>query len=155
VIRLRRQTDIARRAVEVRRDDVPAYASVGEVVERGHATRERIRVFVRERTRHAEAEMLRDVCHRGDKQDGVVHRHLRGLANRSLAAALIDVVDAQHVGNEKAIEQAAFEQLRKLCPVAEFAVAPRSVARMRPEARRLMPDAVHVEGVKANLSGHV
>jgi hypothetical protein len=26
---------------------------------------------------------------------------------------------------------------------------------MRPEAGRLMPDAVHVEGVKANLSGHV
>ncbi|KGC34693.1 hypothetical protein DO62_3207 [Burkholderia pseudomallei] len=154
VIRLPRQPEVARGAVEIRRDDVPADAPARQMIERRHASRERIGMLIRQRARDAEAEMPRRGRHRGHEQDRIVDGHLRALPDRRFAAALVDVVDAEHVGDEQAVELAALEQSREPGPVAQLAIAPRLVARMRPEPGRLMADAVHVEGVETDLSGH-
>ncbi|CAJ2926284.1 Uncharacterised protein [Burkholderia pseudomallei] len=154
VIRLPRQPEVARGAVEIRRDDVPADAPARQMIERRHAPRERIGMLIRQRARDAEAEMPRRGRHRGHEQDRIVDGHLRALPDRRFAAALVDVVDAEHVGDEQAVELAALEQSREPGPVAQLAIAPRLVARMRPEPGRLMADAVHVEGVETDLPGH-
>ena len=91
--------------------------------------------------------MLGHVRHRGDEQNRIVDRNLSRLADRGFGAALIDVVGAEHIGDEQAVEPAPLEQFRQVGPVVELTIAPCVVARMRPQARRLMPDATHVEGM--------
>ena len=68
---------VARRAVEIAGDDVPADAALGEVVERRHPPRERVRGSIGRRRRDAEPEVLGDGRHRRHHQQRVVHRHLR------------------------------------------------------------------------------
>ena len=45
---------------------------------------------------------------------------------------MVDVVDAEHVRDEQAVELAALQNLRELDPIFEILVLPRTVARMRP-----------------------
>src|SRR6185437_8080713 len=70
---------------------------------------------------------------------------------RRLRSAAIDVVDAEHVGEKDAVEQPTFERAGEPGPIIEIGVVHRPVARMRPEAGRLMPHAVHLEGVEADF----
>src|SRR5439155_6812054 len=65
--------------------------------------------------------------------------------------AAIDVVDAKHVGQEDPVEPAPFQGAGKAGPVIQIGIVRRAVARMRPQARRLVPDAVHLERVEADL----
>ena len=94
---------------QVRGDDVPADAALGEVVERRHPARERERRLVGGRERHAEAEALGDRGHRRDEQQRVEVRALQSLAQRRLRAAAEHVVRADHVGEEDAVESAVLE----------------------------------------------
>lgn len=94
---------------QVSRDDVPADAAPGEVVERRDATGERIRVLEAGAGGDTEAEVLGDEGHRGHEQQRVVDGDLRGLADRGLVAGAVDVVGAEHVGDEQAVETTALE----------------------------------------------
>ena len=108
----------------------------------------------RDRRRDAEAEMLGDQRHRRHELQRVVDRDLGRDAQRGVQIAAKDVVDAEYVGDEDAVELSAFQQLGEIGPVFKVLVLPGAVARMRPQAGRLVPDAVHVEGVEMDLPGH-
>jgi hypothetical protein len=108
----------------------------------------------RQRSRQAEAQVLGDQSHGRDQLQRIVDRHLGGLTNRGVAVASVDVIDAEHVGNEQAVELAALEDFRQVGPVFQVLVLPRAVAWMRPEPGRLVADAVHVESVETNFTGH-
>lgn len=105
-----RRAQVARGAVKVAGDDVPADPAIAQVVERGHAPGERIGVFVGERESDAEAQVLGNPGHGWYQQQRVVDRYLHATAQGGFGAALVDVVDAQHIGDEQGVEQAAFEQ---------------------------------------------
>ncbi len=111
-------------------------------------------MFERQRRGQAEAQVLGHQRHGRDELQRVIDRHLGGLANRRLAVAAIDIVNTQYIGNEQTIELAAFENFRQIGPVLEVLVLPGAVTRMRPEARRLMADAVHVKRIEADLARH-
>jgi hypothetical protein len=104
------------------------------VIERGHAPGEGVRVLVGQRKGHAEAQVLGHAGHRRHQQQRVVHRHLHAAAQGRLGAALVDVVDAQHVGDEQCVEQAAFEQAGQVGPVVQAVERHAGVARMAPQA---------------------
>ncbi|MNT75896.1 hypothetical protein D3C72_2148410 [compost metagenome] len=84
----------------------------------------------------ADTEML------GRKSDGrhelqrVIDRNLRRLVNGMVVRALVDVVIADDVGDEDAVEDAALQRAGKILPVVEVLVFRGLVARMRPKAGR-------------------
>ena len=142
------------RAVEVAGHDVPSDPPARQMVQRRHPAREWIRRLERERAGHAKSEMLGDLRHRRNHQHGVVDRHLDALANRGIDVAAVDVVDPEHVGDKQAVEAAALKNPREPGPVFQAGVVARAIARMRPQARRLMHHAVHIERVETNFFGH-
>ncbi len=73
--------------------------------------------------------------------------------SRSLVAAE-DIVDAKHVGEKQTVEQASFEYLGEIDPIVEALVIPRAVTRVPPQTRRLVRDAIHLEGVEADFPRH-
>ena len=91
-------------AVEIAGDDVPADAALGQMIERRHAPRERIRRLVGQRAGDAEAQMLRHMGHGRNEQARIVDGDLHGVFQRGIAVASIDVVDAEHVGQKQAVE---------------------------------------------------
>ena len=155
VLRLLRQAHAARGAVEIAGDDVPADAPLGQVIERRHAAGEGIGRLVGQIAGDAKAEVLRGVGHRRDQQQRIVHRDLHGVADRGIGLPLKHVVDAEDVGQEQSIEQAALQRPRQRHPVIEIGVVHRAIARMRPHAVLDVADAVHVERVEADFAGHV
>ena len=147
-------THVAGGAGQVAGHDVPADASVGQVVEGAQTPCERIGVLEGGAGGDAEAEVLGDRRHRAHEQDRVVHGNLCAVADRRLVGAAVDVVGAEHIGDEDAVEGRALEQLRKIRPVRDGVVLARAVIRVSPQTGRLVGDAVHVEGVEADLTGH-
>ena len=143
-----------RRAVEVAGDDIPADAPASQVVQRRHPACKQEGRFVSEVGGDAEAEMLRDGRHRRDQQGRVVHRHLHGAAHRRVGTAAQHVVDTNHVGEKDAVEQAGFQPFRIVGPVVDVQVARRLVARMGPQPLLDVADAVHVERIDADFTGH-
>jgi hypothetical protein len=148
------KADVAGAAVEIGGHDVPAGAALGEVVEGREPAGESIGMLERQRGGEPEAEMFRHHRHRGHELERIVDRDLRAIAQRRVEIAAIDVVDAEHVGDEQPVETAALEQLGEFGPVFEILVLPGAIARMRPQAGRLVPDAIHVEGVEPDLARH-
>ena len=144
----------ARGAVEIAGHNVPADPSLGEMVERRHPPRERIGRLVGQVGGHAEAEMLGHRRHRRDQQQRIVARRLRGVAQRRVRAAAEHVVDAEHVGEKQPVEPAALQRFGQIDPVRQPVIFRRAVARMGPQPRRLMRDAVHGEGVEPDLFFH-
>ncbi len=108
---------------------------------------ERVGRLVGEVGGDAETQVLGDPGHGRDQHQRVVHRQLDGFAGGHLDAALVDVVDAEDIGDEQAVEQAALQQQRQLGPAAQFAVVAGAVAWVGPEAVVDMADAIHAEGV--------
>jgi hypothetical protein len=152
---LAREAHGARGAVEVAGDDVPADAPAGQVVQRGHAPREEEGRLVGEVGRHAEAQVPGGRGHGRDQQRGVVHGHLHGAAQGGIGVAAEHVVHAHHVGEEHAVEKAGLQPGGVVGPVVDVEVARRLVARVRPQALLYVADAVHVEGIQADLTAHV
>ena len=144
-----------RGAVEIAGDDVPADPPLGQMIERRHAPGKRIGRLVGEVAGDAEAEMLGHGRHRRDQQQRIVDRGLRGIAQRRVGTAAEDVIDAEHVGKEQAVEPAALQRLREVDPVGQAVVVGGAVARMRPQSRRLMRDAIHRKGVEPDFFLHV
>jgi hypothetical protein len=151
---LRRARDTPRGAVQIAGDDVPADAPLRQVIERRHAPREGEGRLVGERAGDAEAQVLRHRRHGRDGEQRVIQRDLRGFPQRIVGIAAIDVVHAQNIGQEERIELAALQDPREVGPIGEIDVAIGAVARVPPQPRRLMHDAVHVEGVEQDLARH-
>ena len=139
---------------EVAGHHVPADATLGQVVERRHPPRERIRVLVRGTGRHAESEILGDGRHGRDQQNRIADGNLRAVADGGFVRTAVDVVGAEDVGDEDPVEGSAFEQLSQVGPVAQVLVIRGTVVGVAPHARRLVGDAVHVEGIETDLSSH-
>ncbi len=135
-------------------DDVPGDAALGEMVERREASGEEVGLLVGEVRRDAEPQVPGYGRHGGYDQHGVIDRQLDGVANRRIRAALIDIVDADHVGEEDTVELAALQRPRKLDPMIEIGIAGGSVARMGPHAMRDMAYRSHLEGIQPHLPGH-
>jgi hypothetical protein len=55
------------------------------------------------------------------------------LLQGSISATAINVIDAEHVGEEDAVEFSPFEQLRQFDPVSQILVGVSAVARMSPK----------------------
>ena len=81
---------------------------------------------------------------------GSFNRDVRRLLDRVIIARLVDIVVADHVGDEDAVEKSTLERNREIGPIFDVLVLPGAIARIGPQARRLVPDAVHLEGVKSN-----
>ena len=96
----------------------------------------------------------------GGERDGggelqrIVHRELRGLVDGVIVGALVDIVIADDVGDEYAVENAAFQRPRQILPIVQILVFPRLIARMSPQSGGLMRDAIHVERVESNMPCH-
>jgi hypothetical protein len=116
VQQLRFKPEVARCAVELRSDDVPADAPVAQVVERGELAREQVRVLVGRGDRHANAQMLRDRGHGRHQQQRVGQRRLRSRAQRCVGTAAVRVELAERVGDEEAVEAAFFQRAPQAGP---------------------------------------
>lgn len=135
-------------------DDVPAHPAVGQVIQRRHPPGERVGMLESGPGGDSEAQVLGDQRHRRHQQHRVAHRDLRGLADGRFVAGSVHVVGAQHVGDEETVKTPAFQQLRQLGPVGDVLVAPGLVFRVAPQARGLVGDTIHVEGIEADHAGH-
>lgn len=155
VLDLAGQAHRARRAVEVARHDVPADPAAAQVVERREAPGQQVGRLVGQVHGDAEAEVPGGGGHRRDQHHRVVDGQLDRLAQRQVERLAIDVVDADDIGDEQPVEQAAFEQAGEVGPVGERAVVGGTIAWMRPQTMVDVADAVHVERVQADrLSCH-
>jgi hypothetical protein len=154
VLRLSRISHTLGGAVQIAGDDVPADAPAGQMVECRKPARQCVRMFVRDRASNPEAQISGDVSHRRDQQQRIVHRHLHRLRDRRIGRPSVDVVDAEHIGEEQRVEFAPLEEPRQLDPVVERIIAVGPITRVRPQTGRLMRDTVHVEGIETNLPGH-
>ncbi|MNO49049.1 hypothetical protein D3C76_393930 [compost metagenome] len=154
VAQLARQAQVARGAVEVAGDDVPADPAIAQVVERGHAPGEGVGVFVGQRKGDTKTQVLGHPGHCRHQQQRIIDRHLHATAQGGLRAALIDVVDTQHIGDEQGVEQAAFEQAGQVGPVVQAVEGHAGVTWVAPQAGGLVAGGIHAEGVEANRAGH-
>lgn len=105
-----------------------------------------------ERSGQAESQMLRHQRHRRNQRQRIVDRHLRRLADRRIAVAVQHIIDAQHIGDKQPVKLAALQQTRQVDPILEVFILPGAVARMGPQPRRLMADAVHIKSVQTNFT---
>ena len=127
---------------------------MGEVIKRRKSARQHVGMLVGDGASHAEAEVLRDIGHRRYDEQRIVHGHRHSLRDRRVRPPAIDVMDAEDVGQKQRVEFAALEDLRELDPVFERVIAVGAIARLGPQAGRLMPDTVHVKRIEADLLWH-
>ena len=90
-------------AVEIAGHHVPADPALGQMIERRHSPRERIGRLIGQIAGDAEAEMLGHRGHRRDQHQRLVRGRLRRVAQRRIRTVAIDVVDAEHVGEEQPV----------------------------------------------------
>jgi hypothetical protein len=148
VLRQTGQTEAARGAVEIRGHDVPRDPATGQVVERADEAREDVGVVLQHRTGETEAEVFGHRGHRRDQEHRIVDRDLRRRSHRRVAAAAVDVVAADHVGQEHGVEATLLDQPRETRPLREIGVVDHAIVRPHPQTWRLVHDAVHVERVE-------
>ena len=144
------ETEVPRRAVQIRRDDVPRHAALGQVVDGRKAPRERVGQVVGRAGRDAEDEVRGRGGHGGDGVEGVVDGELgaRGDGGRYVGGALVDVVAAQDVGDEEGVEVRFVERAGEGGPEGDFFVLGRFVSGVLPEARGEMAGRGDDEGIE-------
>jgi len=102
----------------------------------------------------AEPQVLGHQRHRRHQQQRITYRDLGGLADRGFVTGPKDVVGAQHIGDEQAVKPSALQQLCELGPVGQVLVAPGLILRVPRQPGGLVGDAVHVERIEADHTGH-
>ena len=143
-----------RRAVEIAGHRVPADPAVGEMIERRHPPRERIRRLIGQVRGYAEAEVFGDGGHRRDKQQRIVGRRLRRVSQRPVRTAAEHVIHAEYIGEKQTVKSSALQRFCQMGPVRQPVVVRRAVAGMGPQPRRLVRDTVHRKGVEPNFFFH-
>ncbi|MNN63937.1 hypothetical protein D3C81_1793500 [compost metagenome] len=124
------------------------------MIERGEAPREEVWRLVSKVGGKAEAKIVGDGGHGRHQEQRVVDRQLDRFLQCHVQRLAVDVVGADDIGDEQAVEQPTLQQARQVCPVADGRVLGRCVPWMRPQAVVDMPDAVHVEGIEQDMPGH-
>ena len=76
--------------------------------------------------------MLGDQCHRGNHQKRIIERDLSSVPNRVFRRAVIDVINAEHVGDEQSIKLSFFQDQGQLAPVFQIFIGRGTVSRMPP-----------------------
>lgn len=102
----------------------------------------------------SETKMFGDEGHRRDQEQGIGDRYLRRLADGGLIAGVVDVVGAEHIGDEQSVEAAALEELGQICPIGQVLVPPRLVVGVPPQAGGLVRNTIHIECVETDDAGH-
>ena len=85
-------------------------------------------------------------------RNGSLRGNLCGIGQRGVGASLVDVVVADVVGEEDAVEAALLEQLGVVGPVAQVLVARALIVLVAPEPRRQVRRALEVEGEQPHAS---
>ena len=83
----------------------------------------------------ADAQMFGGERDGGGELQRIVDRDLGGLVDRVIVRSLVDVVIADDVGDEDAVENALLERPRQILPIIQILVGPGLVAGVRPQAR--------------------
>jgi hypothetical protein len=104
-----------RHCVEITGDDVPADPAAGQVVERRHAAGKQVGRLVGQVGGHAKPDVLGDRRHDRDDHHRVVDRDLHGVDDRWRRPAAVDIVDANNIGQENAVELAALCSRARSC----------------------------------------
>ena len=105
--------DILRTTLQIRGDDVPADAPLGVMVGRRDAPRECIGVLEGGRRSDTDAEMLGGEGNRRRKLQWIIYWDLCSLMDRVIVTSLVDVVIANYICNEYAIEDTLFQRFGK------------------------------------------
>ena len=152
MVGLRFLPNVPRPALQIGSHDIPAHPPLRQMVEGRKTAGERIGMLKGERSGQAESQMLRHQRHRRNQRQRIVDRHLRRLADRRIAVAVQHIINAQHIGDKYPVKLAALQQTRQVDPILEIFILPGAVARMGPQPRRLMADAVHIKSVQTNFT---
>ena len=155
VLNLARQALVLRSGRKVGGHHVEAHAPAGQMIQRRVLAGQRVRLLVGDRTGHAEAEVLRHRGHGGDLHERVVDRDLRAVGDRRGGRVAVDVVDADHIGQEQGVEAAPLEHLGQVRPVLDRVVFRGPRARVAPQPEALVIHAGHVERVDGNPFAHL
>lgn len=107
------------------------------MIHRTHPPRKMIRHLITRRHRDPKPQTPRHSRHRRHDAQRLIHRPLCAAADRwgEVLGATVDVVAAEDVGDEHAVEVPAFEELREGGPVREGVEGGGFVERVPPEAR--------------------
>lgn len=105
---------------------------------------------------NAKAEMAGDERHGGDEQRRIRVGKLYRMCGCGVGIAAIDIVYAEYIRQEDAVEQPALGGPGVVYPIVERIVVDGRISRMRPQARPIVTWRGHVEGVEAQFarSGH-
>ena len=148
------EAEIGARVRQVRGHDVPRDSAARQVIQRGDLAGEGEGGHLQDRTRVGEAQMLGRHGHGRDERHRVVRRDLHGLHDRGLRPATIEVVGADHVGEEERVEAAFLEKLGKLDPGLDPVELALARVLPHPEAVLDVGDAVHRERVEVDALAH-
>ncbi len=136
-------------AVEGARDDVPADAAPGDVVERGDLAGEVERVRLDDTRGEREPEVLGRHGERGEQHGGVVGGDLQSLAQVGRVVAATGTVGPDDVGEEHRVELAALEGPRQVGPQRHVVEVRLPGVGVPPQAVLDVRGRVHDEGREA------
>lgn len=104
-----------------------------------------VRLLICRRNRDSKAQILCSSSHGRYDSQWFIDRPLgsRDDSRIEVARSLVDIVSAEHVCNENAMEFGGFEQLGQLDPVVHVVEAPGLVIGVVPEAGRLVAAAFY------------
>lgn len=142
------EAEIAGRIRVGRGDDIPGGAAIADMVERGEAPCDVIRLVERRRGRCGKADLVGDGGERRKKREGFEGRH------RVAALQRFDrhVEHGQMIGHEEGIEFRLFQPLGEGLDMVEVEIRIGIGARIAPCAG-MQADGTH-EGGEVQLSGH-
>ena len=131
VVYLPGEANILGAAVEIRGDNVPGRAALGQMIEGREAAREGVGVFERHGRRQSKAQIASHGRHGRYDLERVVDRNLSGVPDSGVDVAMEDVIGPEDVGDEDGVEFPAFENPRETRPVVERSTPP-ARAKMKP-----------------------
>lgn len=95
-----------------------------------------------------------DIRHDRNDEQWVVDRSLRAGGDGRRRPALVDVVDADDVGEEDTVELAPLGGAREVRPVFQAGIGRRLIPWVGPQSMIDVADTVHVERVDVNFLRH-
>jgi hypothetical protein len=117
------------------------------MIHRTQPPRQMIRRLIRRRHRDSEPNTRRRGRHGAHHTQRLVDGPLRARDHRCVETAIVDVVAAEHVGDEDAMDLGGLEETCKTHPVRDRVEFVRAVGGVAPEARRLVAAAWSGKGL--------
>ena len=132
-------------------DDIPSDAPLGQMIKGGKPPCQNEWMLIGEVGGDAEAQMFRGVGHGGNRQRGIIHGRHGASAQRLARPPAIAIHQANGIGEENTVQQAAFGQLRQLDVILDVRIGQAAIGRMRPHARPRLARRTHVKSVQPDL----